>query len=214
MKTYIKQIILLMVMLLYAASCAKIYTSPEFSSARSEHKTVAVLPFEVTIDAKKLPKHMTLETLKELEKDEGFTFQSQMYSRFLENQKKNKYTVQFQDVDRTNSILLRNGVSYENMRIHTKDELAEMLGVDAVVSGHIHRARPMSTGGAIASSLLLGYSGATNRVDMDVAIHSEQTGDLLWKYNHQASGGIGSSSEQLSKSLMKKISRKFPYNNA
>jgi len=203
-----------MVMLLYAASCAKIYTSPDFTNVRNEHKTVAILPFEVTIDAKKIPKGMTLETLKELEKDEGFTFQSQMYSRFLENQKKDKYTVQFQDVDRTNSILLRNGVNYENMRSYTKDELAEMLGVDAVVSGHIRRSRPMSTGGAIASSLLFGFSGPTNRVDMDVVIHNELNGALLWKYNHQASGGIGSSSEQLSKSLMKKISRKFPYNKA
>jgi hypothetical protein len=86
-----------------------------------------------------------------------------------------------------------------------------MLGVDAMISGTIRRSQPMSTGAAIAVGVLFGVSGETNRVDVNVNLHDGATGKLLWKYDHHESGALGSSSEGLAKSLMKGISKKFPY---
>ena len=36
-------------------------------------------------------------------------------------------------------------------------------------------------------------------------------GDLLWSFNHQAAGGLGSDVESVVKRLMKKVARNFPY---
>ena len=46
---------------------------------------------------------------------------------------------------------------------------------------------------------------------MYLTIHNGLDGDLLWTYNHQASGGIGSDIEGVVKRLMKQVARKFPY---
>jgi hypothetical protein len=55
----------------------------------------------------------------------------------------------------------------------------------------------MSDGAAIAVGLLAGAWGATNKVQTTINIHDGASGDLLWKYDYQASGSVGSSSTQL-----------------
>lgn len=102
-------------------------------------------------------------------------------------------------------------VDYDNIDHYTKMELREMLNVDAMISGTIRRSRPMSTGAAIATAILFGVAGNTNRVDINVNLHDGASGKLLWKYDHSESGSLGSSSEGMAKSLMKGISKKFPY---
>lgn len=195
--------------LLILSSCASIYTSPEFSKIRREHQTVAILPFDVAIKTKKLPKGMTYEMLKEQEKDEAYTVQSTCYAIFLKRAQ--DYSIKFQDVDKTNALLAKHGIDYEKLRETSKDEIAHILGVDAVISGKVSRSQPMSVAGAIAIGVLTGISTPTNEVLVDFTIHNGIDSNLLWKYNHKVSGGLGSSSQRLAESLMKSVSRKFPY---
>ncbi len=172
---------------------------------------MAVLPFFVTVEVGKLPKNMDQATVDQMEKDESVTFQQQLYSMFLERQAKGEYTVEFQDVDETNALLARANVNYDNLSDYTKAEIGNILGVDAMISGNIRRSRPMSTGAAITTAILFGVAGNTNRVDVNVNLHDTADGKLLWKLDHSESGSLGSSSEGLAKSLMKKVSKKFPY---
>lgn len=195
--------------LLILSSCASIYTSPEFSKVRREHQTVAILPFDVAIMVKKLPKGMTYEMLKEQEKDEAYVMQSTCYSVFLK--RAHDYSIKFQDVDKTNALLAKHGIDYDNLRETSKDEIAKILGVDAVISGKVSRSQPMSVAGALAVGLLTGVAAPTNEVLVDFTIHNGTDSNLLWKYNHKVSGGLGSSSERLAESLMKSVSKKFPY---
>lgn len=199
----------LIVLLFVFSSCASIYTSPEFSQVRRSHETVAILPFDVSIKAKRLPKGMTYEMLKEQEKDEAYVVQSTCYSIFLKRM--HDYSVKFQDVDKTNALLAKHGIDYEKLRETSKDEIAEILGVDAVISGKVSRSQPMSVAGAIAVGVLLGAAAPTNEVIVDFTIHNGIDSNLLWKYNHKVSGGLGSSSERLAEALMKSVSKKFPY---
>ena len=192
------------------AACATVYTDENFTDFQKTHKTVAVVPFSVTIDQKNLPKDVNIDSLKASEIEEGEIFQRQLYSQFLNQYQKGKYTIKFQDVDETNVLLRRNNMSGENFSKFTKSEIGQMLKVDSVISGTIKRAKPLSTGAAVASALLLGY-GNTNEVNVNMTLHDSGTGSLLWSYDHHATGGIGSSPERLSKSLMKQTSTKFPY---
>ncbi len=195
------------------ASCGgpKMYLAGEFETYRQTHQRLAILPFNVMIDPKKLPKDFTLEMAKEAEKDESYNIQEQLYMRFLDREQKGKYTVKFQDVDDTNARLGKAGIDNENLGNYTKAELKEILEVDALISGTIFRERPMSTGTAIVLGAIFGIWGSTNKVNVTLNIHDAASGELLWKYEHEASGSVGSSSVDLAESLMKSISKKFPY---
>jgi hypothetical protein len=201
--------VLLLFAVLIQGCGPKIYMNPDFPKLKNEHHLVAVLPFFVTIEAGKLPKDITQETINQMQKDEAFNFQQQPYSMLLEKQAKGEYTVEFQDVDQTLALLAKQNITYENLGEYTKTDIGKILGVDAILSGNIRRSRPMSTGAAIATALILGVAGNTNRVDVNVNLHDANSGKLLWKLDHQESGSLGSSSEGLAKSLMKGISKKF-----
>jgi hypothetical protein len=210
-RTLALNIICALVVIAFLGSCATIYKSPDFEAVKEKHETLAILPFEVSIDMKKLPEGLTTEMLNEMEQDEAYVIQSEIYAYFLKGVSRGKYTIDFQDIDTTNSLCSQMGIIYDNMRDYTKVELAEKLNVNVVLSGTVHRSKPMSEAAAFFTFILIGWGGATNNVDVGVNIHDGVDGKLLWKYNHTYSGGIGSSPQSLTKGLMKHVSRKFPY---
>jgi curli biogenesis system outer membrane secretion channel CsgG len=190
---------------------AQKYVNPQFAELTKAHKTIAVLPFKVTINKAKLPKNVTLEMIAVSEKEEATEFQKQLYARFLQRAQEDQYTIGFQDVDQTNALLARAGIPSDSLYMHTKDEIAKALGVDALVSGTVHQAQPTSTGMAMAQSFLLGFSGNTQRVDINMTVHNGADGTLLWSYDHTDKGGLTDSVEGITKSLLKKVAGNFPY---
>lgn len=200
--------------LLFAASAfagAQRYTHPDFAALARDHKAIAILPFKVTISAKNAGKNVTPEMLRESEQQESQEFQRQLYARFLQRASAGEYTVSFQDVDQTNVLLQRAGWSADSLLVHTKEEIAAVLGVDALVSGSIRMARPTSTGTAMVQTVLLGFSGSTERVDINMLVHNGDDGALLWSYDHTDKGGLSNSPEAMTKSLLKKVAGNFPY---
>lgn len=194
------------------SSCGPtIYMAPNFESVKLKHRELAILPFDVLITAKKLPKGMTAEGIQEEQKNTGFSIQNHSYTYFLKEMSKNKYTVTFQDIDKTNALLSKAGISYEKLHEFSKEELCKTLGVDAVISGKVTMDKPMSEGGAVALGLLFGVWTSTNKVNVAMTIHDKTNSNLLWKYDWVAEGSIGSNSESLTKGLMKNVSKKFPY---
>jgi hypothetical protein len=190
----------------------KIYESANFSAALSRHKTVAILPAEVTMklrpnEAKKL----TPEQIDDLATKTGYDIQEKMYGWFLRKGSKYNYTVTFQDVTKTNSLLKEAGISYVDLKTTDRARLARLLGVDAVLQDRTNMEKPMSEGAAVAVGILAGTWGTTNQVQTTINIHDGTSGDLLWKYDYQASGTVGSSSAQLVDALMRNASKKFPY---
>jgi hypothetical protein len=194
-----------------AHSGAQKYTHPRFAELTQNHQQIAVLPFRVTVDMKHLPKNTTPEMVRQSEKDEGLEIQKVLYARLLQRSADEGYTVGFQDVDQTNALLLRAGMALDSLAAHTKDELAKILGVDAILSGTVHQTQPTSTGVAVATTLLLGFSGTTQRVDINLTVHNGSDGQLLWSYDHNDKGGLMNSVEGMIKSLMKKVAGNFPY---
>jgi hypothetical protein len=204
--------ILFIVLAILVTSCGpSIYTATNFNEAKSQHKIVAILPFEVQIDIKRLPKGVTRENILDQQKSTGFGVQSSVYAYLLKQMSKNKYTVEFQDVDKTNSLLLKSGTTYEDIKALSKEEVCKLLGVDAVIGGKVITSKPMSDGAAIAVGLLVGAWGSTNKATATVTIHDQAESKLLWKYDFQYSGSVGSSTESLTNALMKNVSKKFPY---
>lgn len=194
-------------------SCGpKIYTSSSFSSALAKHKTVAILPAEVTMQLRpNEAKKITAEQLEDITSKTGYDIQEKMYGWFLRRQDKYSYTVKFQDVTKTNALLKQGGISYNDLKTTDRAKLAQILGVDAVLQDRTNMEKPMSEGAAVAVGVLIGAWGATNKVNTTINIHDGKSGELLWKYDYEASGSVGSSPTRLVDALMRNASKKFPY---
>ena len=201
------------------------YTAEDFEARTAQHDTVAILPFDVTIVVQELPEEMTEADIQAQEQDEAFVFQRQLYVEFLERYEQDEYSVEFQDIDTTNVLLERSDIEYRDIGSHTKNELSGLLGVDAVIAGAISRTQPMGTGGAIATAVVSGILGAatggsagvrgiTNEVNVTITIHDGEEGTLLWSFDEEVSGGLGSSPESLTEQMMRSASRAFPYASA
>ncbi len=196
-------------------SCGpRIYKSSDFSSALAKHKTVAILPAEVNIQLRpNQAKNLTPTQMQELSNKTAIDIQEKMYGWFLRRGDKYKYTVTFQDVTRTNAKLKEAGIRYADLKTTDRTKLANILGVDAVMQNRLVTEKPMSEGAAIAVGLLVGAWGATNKVETTINIHDGASGNLLWKYDYQTSGSVGSSSTRLVDALMRNATKKFPYSS-
>ncbi|MEO5782900.1 MAG: hypothetical protein ABIQ07_06500 [Ginsengibacter sp.] len=201
-------------LILLSACGPKIYKSNEFDDVTSKHKIVAILPAEVSISLRpNTSKKMTVEEMEKNRQATGYAIQDKMYSWFLRRSDKFKYTVKFQDISKTNSLLKDAGITYGDLRDKSKESLAKLLGVDAVISNITRMDKPMSDGVAVAVGVLFGSWGSTNNVTTTINIHEAKQGDLIWKYDYVAQGSVGSSPENLVNALMRNASRKFPYND-
>lgn len=206
----IKSISIVLLSITLASCGPTIYKASNFDENKENVRKLAILPFEVTIDMKRLPKGVTPESIKNSEEKTGYKIQDNAYTWLLKRGK--DYSVGFQDISKTNSLLKHANITYEMIASEDKSELCKLLGVDAVISGKAAMARPMSDGAAVALGVLFGAWGNTNNVNTSIAIH-ETKGDLLWKYDYNASGSVGSNTTNLTDALMRNASRKFPYKN-
>ena len=203
---------LLAVTLTLVACGPKIYTSSNFDQALAKHKTVAILPADVTTRLRpNEAKKVSPEQLADMNEKTGYAIQDKMYSWFLRRSDKFQYTVTFQDVTPTNALLKQAGIGYNDLAAKDRVELAKLLGVDAVLQNRSSMDKPMSDGAAVALGVVFGVWGNTNQVQTTINIHDGKSGDLLWKYDYLASGSVGSSAENLVNALMRNASKKFPY---
>jgi hypothetical protein len=134
-----------------------------------------------------------------------------MHGWFLRRGSKYQYTVSFQEPTRTNAKLKDAGLKYFDLKSTDRAQIAKILGVDAVMQDRVIMEKPMSDGAAIAVGLLVGAWGATNKVETTINIHDGDSGNLLWKYDYEAAGSVGSSTAKLVDALMRNASKKFPY---
>ena len=207
-----KKLLLFSLICFTLVSCGpQIYKATSFSEVSANHEVVAILPFDVTIESRRLPKGVTVEMVQDQQRDYGYGIQGDVYGYLLREMSKDRYTVRFQDVSKTNALLTDAGISDKALRLKSKDELCKLLGVDAVISGQAIMSKPMSDGAAIAVGLLVGAWGSTNTVNTTITIHEAAAGELMWKYDYVASGSVGSSRQALTNALMRNSSKKFPY---
>lgn len=199
--------------LLCLAQTREIYTNPRFKTIAQNHKVLAILPFKTRLQLrpKEVEKNGGPAGVAVLEKREGLDVQSAMHSYFLKRKESNDLSIDVQDPSRTNSLLERNGITYETQSGFTPEELARFLGVDGIVSGTFESTQPMSNGAALAMSMVVGFGGATNTGKMMISINDGKNGELLWKYDKTLSRGFGSNTGSIVTTIMRKASRQLPY---
>jgi hypothetical protein len=199
---------------LFSSCGPTIYKADEFSTVSTKHKTVAILPADINISLRPHEaKKTTPEQLLKNEESTGFAMQEKLYGWFLKRKNKFHYSVNFQDVMETNSQLHKAGITYADLRSKSRRELAQLLGVDAVISSSVRMDKPMSDGAAVAVGAVFGVWGNTNKANTVINVHDGGSGELMWKYQYEASGSVGSSPDNLVDALMRNASKNFPYNS-
>ena len=207
---------LLLVALAPLASLAQtreIYTNNNFRTLAQAHKMLAVLPFAVKLQLRpnEVRSHGGPEGVARLEQREGLDVQQALHSYLLKQKAANDLTVSVQDPARTNALLAQSGLTPEQIATQTPEQLAALLGVDGIISGTFASTQPMSNGAAVALSLVAGMSGPTNTGKLLINIHDGKSGELLWKYDNSLSRGLGSDTNSIVTTIMRKASRQFPY---
>jgi len=205
--------ILLMCFIFHVNAQTNLYENPDFDEIAKNHKIIAVVPFKTQVKLRpKQMKDMSTEQLHRIEKSEGESIQSAMYSWFLKRKKRGDLqSLDVQDPRTTTALLKKQNIDYDNIMDYTPQELAKILEVDAVISGEFETNKPMSEGASVALGALIGFFGATNSATMNMSVHNAADGVLLWNYNKKVSGSIGSNTEDLINILMRKASRRLTY---
>ena len=103
--------------ILSAQGMKEIYQNPNFKNLSKNHQTVAILPFVVVLGGKALQEMGeemgNVDQLPMQLQNEGKLFQASIYSRFLKKSK--NYRISFQDTDRTNALLRKAGITYDDL---------------------------------------------------------------------------------------------------
>jgi len=187
------------------------YSAPNLKSQIQQEKTVAILPFDVSIVYKRIPKHYDSSATKSEAEELKTNLQSSMFTYLL--RKANKYSVTFQDPTRTNALLKAKGV-YNQLDLLTEDSICKILGVDAVIKCNYNYEKTASEGAAIAKTVLFGSLGSkTGSGALTLQVYNGKDGELLWRFYKAMDDEVMSSTDQLITRMMKKVSRNFPYEN-
>src|SRR5687768_1953083 len=127
------------------SSCHRYYTSSSFGEKTIKHKKIAILPPQLVVTGN-LPKNLSISYLEELEEKESKLFQEALYNNVLKRGNTGKYAlnVMVQPYTNTLAALEKGGVGIRESWTMDDKELAELLGVDAVVRTSIQKERFMS----------------------------------------------------------------------
>lgn len=193
---------------LLGESAKQTYKAQGMKDSLLKHKTVAILPFKATISYKRVPKNFDAEGNKADEKNLGVNMQQGMYTYLL--RKASKYTVSFQDVERTN-IILKQAKVFDSLDLLLPDSLCKILKVDAVIRCNYAYEKTGSEAGAIVKVLLIGGGGKTGSGALTMQIYNGSDGGLLWRFFKEMNESITSNASEVMERMMRKVSRNFPY---
>ena len=200
-------IYLFLLLSVYGFSQKTIYQSNSFESLSKTHKIVAIIPFDVMLD---LDSDFTNEQLVKLEGKEGLTVQNALETYFLKRHQRKDYRIEFQDVDNTNAILMKEGM-INQLDIYTTQELAATLNVDAIISGNLALNALISEGVSIDFDLISFIMGTSDYGRIAIKLSDGSSGKLLWKYEKQITRKSGKNTYDIIEAMMRKSTRKFPY---
>ena len=185
-----------------------IFESSRFDELSKEHQVLAIVPFITQLD---LEQRISKDELKELAQKEGYAVQDALETYFSRRKRRKKFNVDFQNVEETNALLTKNGITYDNIDIYTVKELSNILGVDGIINGSLDLNVLLSKGVSTDFNLLDYFRGKTNYGRIGIKISDGSTGKLLWKYEKIITKKTGKNTDELIDKMMKAASRRFPY---
>jgi hypothetical protein len=221
---------LILGMLLAVTACTTVdYTSQQFAAQSADHQTVAVLPFEMVLTGR-VPQGMTPDQVAAIEEAESLAFQTALYYSMLDRssaRRKDPIRIRIQPVEETNRILADRGIATRETWAMPAEELAAMLGVDAVIHTTVQKTRYLSdmesygieVGSAIFNEITDGELGwmvphgpaVTVGIWADSTLINGADGDVLWKVALERATDWQRPANDVIVGITRKLAKKFPY---
>lgn len=187
-----------------------VYQSDRFDALSNDHKTLAILPFATRLEMDN-DHPVRQEKLQDLQEHEGYAVQEALEEFFLKRDKRRDYRVAFQNVENTNALLKKAGITPGNMDVKTTQELSEILGVDGVITGDLVLNTLISKGVDTTFSLIDYISGKSDYGRITIKLSDGTTGKLLWRFEQIIDRKAGRNTTAIIDRMMRGSTRKFPY---
>jgi hypothetical protein len=189
----------------------KIYVSDSFEELSKDHKIIAILPFQTTLDLKSDKKSYSEAQISDLEEREGVAVQQALESYFLDRKRKKKLKIEFQDINTTNRLLKKEEITIKDLDIYAPQELCKILKVDAIVSGSLTSRLLISKEVDTSFDLITYLKGKSDYGKIIIKLSNKDTGKLLWRYEKTINRKSGKNTKNIINKMMRIASRKFPY---
>lgn len=187
-------------------------------------KTIAILPVKVIFSGNQ-PKKITKDRLDSIADNDGYIYQMSLKNNLLSRSGgKNRIAgVSYQAVEKTNNILMSAGYNIEKIVNTDPDELAKILGVDAVIRMEVTSNRIMSDlanfGLDILNDILIRnntdlgiLNGAENRTaDITTNATLIYNGKTLWNARYNRPTDWQQNTSTVVDAITAAMGRNFPY---
>ena len=213
------------IVFLSCGSNKNVYKSADFESKSYRHQNIAVLPFHITQSGHK-GKNTTDEAIRTANEKLGYTFQESLQAYLLRYTSKNRKgpIISFQGLQKTNAILSENKINIEEAYHRQPEELAKLLGVDAVLMTTLENEKNLSDGvayGLKAGRTISGAIGQGDRagilhvnssdINMTAYLYDASDSKLLWQTSRKGGTDLPNSVDDLVEYYSNWIAKKFPY---
>jgi hypothetical protein len=219
-----RNLLFLSIVFILGACGAQKYTAPNFEELTAGHETVAVLPVEMVFTGRQ-PKDLSLDDIRQIEEGESLAFQISLNNALLGKAEDKR--IYFQEIDETNKLLSENDISIRERWDMRGDDLAEILGVDAVVKMRVEKQRYLSDLESFGIDLaqriihrLANYQfypwvpdrlEKTNDVRAKASLVNGRDGKVLWNLAVEREADWNRPANEIINHLTRKMARNFPY---
>ena len=204
------------------------YLAPDFQERVSDHQLVAVLPFEMVYTGV-TPDGITDAELDRLRSKESEAFQVSFYNRLLMDAPRGKRgnRVAIQDYRKTNNLLEQNNIGIADSWKASTEELADILGVDAVVRTRVEKNQIMTdlqSYGVDAAAEVLDVitdnaarrwmprnPARSKEVRASYSLLDKEAGQVLWSMAVFQGGDWRRNSQEMINTTNRRGARNFPY---
>ena len=195
-----------------AAAQTQLYELQGFRELALTHTTIAILPFKGAAFVSPLQSMMRDDADIRREADlRGLEMQATLESWFLKRSERGKFIVQVQPTTETNAILNNNGVTLDNLTERTPQEVAKLLGVDAIVTGTVQARQPSMLAAAAVSWMTQGSSNVNSYAILDLEVYDTAYGELQCNYRKRILRSPWVGESRLIHILARKTSRRIAY---
>lgn len=218
------QYVLLFSFLIMYSCNSKKYLTSSYETLSPMHQTIAVLPY-YNIYTGRIPSDLSEEEFLHLREVESVLFQRSLYFEILEDSgiDNGDINITLQDYTKTNKLLSEAGISIADSWTLSASEIAQIIGVDALVRVDLHKNFILSQTESLMVDVAINVIGM-NKIPVELW-HADKSSDVkifariidyrndvaVWAYKEKCPTNWRRNTDKVVDSINNKIARKFPY---
>ncbi len=197
----------------FILGCTETKQVSNFKEMAAKHKTLALLPAFASFLLSETDKNkISQEQINDSELKLSFMIQDEMNKWFQKNKK--SYRITLLDIKKTNDLLFSKGMSFKTFRELSKDTLAKMLNVDAVVFCNVNLSKKFDNkdyNTFLALGIGLPFLGSRFKVVTQIGVVENTSPAILWQKEYLPNGKIDEDIFSILRRMLKTAVVDFPY---